>query len=40
MLEEKLSTKVDIKRQSEEKGSINIEFYSYEQLRDIIENIL
>lgn len=40
MLEEKLSTKVEIKRQNMEKGSISIQFYSYEQLRYIIDEIL
>lgn len=40
LLEEKLCTKVEIKRQKNEKGSINIEFYSYEQLKDIVENIV
>ena len=40
LLEERLSTKIEIKRQDKGKGSISIDFYSYEQLRDIVEYIL
>lgn len=40
LLEERLSTKIEIKRQDNQKGSISIDFYSYEQLRDIVEYIL